>query len=129
MSEHLMLNFGDGREFEMRPDNATLYTFLGETALKGGIKFNNESANHVFLQTGEQDDETMTGTYVFSTAESYAPLANFMVEHDYPMVLNRREVPACDMEAYLRMVDQTASNAEIPDEIPDWLGGADESGK
>lgn len=116
MSEHLRLNLGDGREFEMRPDNATLYTFLGKTAL-GGMEFNNESVNHVFLVTGEEENETVTGTYIFATAEVYADLAGFMVENDYPMVLNRRDVPECDMNAYYRMIDQHVAAEDIPDTL------------
>lgn len=112
MEEEAKLNLylGDGREFEMTPDNATLFTFIGRLAMY----------DHVFLETGEpKDDDTMIGTYVFNQAEAYPQLSSFMVEYDYPMILNRRDVPQCDQDAYGRYVDQVASKEEIPDTFPD----------
>ena len=106
----LNLNLGDGRTFEMNADNSTLYTFAGKLAMY----------NHVFLVTGESEDDGMTiGTYVFHHAEAYNPLASFMVQYDFPMVLNRRDVPQCDLDAYGRYIDQVAGSEEVPDTLPE----------
>lgn len=118
----LRLNLGEDREFEMRPTNATLFTFLGKTAMHG-IMFDNSNVDHVFLQTGNEDERTMTGTYLFKTSGSYEAIAAFMIENQYPLILNRRDVPGCDMNAYLRMVDQHAASEaeELDDFFPeDW---------
>ena len=120
MSEHLMLNLGVN-EFESRPDNTTLFTFLGKTALNG-IEFDNSRVNHIFFQTGSEDDQTMSGTYIFRT-EANAGIFDTILSHittnDYPMVLNRRDVPQCDWDAFQRMIDQRAASEEIPDTLPE----------
>ena len=120
MSEHLMLNLG-GNEFESRPDNTTLFTFMGKTALNG-IEYDNSRVNHIFFQTGNEDDQTMSGTYIFRT-EANAGIFDTILSHittnDYPMVLNRRDVPQCDWDAFQRMIDQQAASEEIPDTLPE----------
>ena len=116
MSENLTLTFGDGNEFECTPDNTTLFTFLGKTAL-GGISIDSGRFNHVFFQTGEEDEETMTGTYMFRTdrnEETFDTVVSHIAEFDYPMVLNRREVPECDIRAYNNMIKNRAK-AELED--------------
>jgi hypothetical protein len=76
----------------------------------------------VFLQTGDEDEATIVGTYVFNQHSVYDEMASFIIEADYPMVLNRIEVPDCDIAAFNRMVSQQATDLDhIPDE---WLGDA-----
>lgn len=97
-------------EFVASPINTTLFTFLGRLAIY----------NHIFVQTGDEDDRVMVGTYVFSTHSVYQDIVNFMVEEDFPMMLNRLEVPDCDVNAYNRMIEQHMG--DVGDTIPDdWL--------
>lgn len=122
MSEHLRLTLG-GQEFESTPDNTTLYTFLGKTAIQG-IEFENSRLNHIFLQTGDETEDTITGSYVFRTdqnANIWDTIATHIMTNDYPMVLNRRDVPACDWEAFNRMLEQKANEeaGDIGDFVPE----------
>jgi hypothetical protein len=120
MSEFLYLDKG-GKEFESRPDNTTLFTFLGHTALNG-INFENARANHIFFQDGMEDEATMTGSYMFRTEDNaniWDTIATHIMTNDYPMILNRREVPACDWEAYSRMLDQSAAAETVEDFFPE----------
>ena len=120
MSEHLHLRFGEA-EFEAKPENTTLFTFLGKTALRG-LEMDNSRFNHIFFQTGTEDETTISGSYMFRTeenSETFDTIMNFVAGHDYPMVLNRRSVPECDVEAYFRMLDQRAAAEEIPDTLPE----------
>lgn len=108
--DELTIRLGEDQEFLMTRRNAMLFTFAGELATR----------NHVFLMTGEETEETMQGMYVFAHAEAFIPLANFMLEHAYPMNLNRNEVADCDEAAFQKSLDQmtgTFDDFEIPD---DW---------
>lgn len=106
----MKLNMAEGREFDSTPLNTTLFTYLGRLACY----------DHVFIQTGDEDDATMVGTYVFNTHPVYPEMTQFMLENNYPMVLNRIEVPDCDVDAWQRMVAQQTDDLEggIPDS---WL--------
>lgn len=106
----IKLNMPSG-EFEATPLNTTLFTFLGRLACY----------DHIFLQTGDETDEAMVGTYIFNQHSVYDEMAAFLVENNYPMLLNRIETPDCDIDAFNRMVSQSASDLDsgIPDE---WLG-------
>lgn len=97
-----------GGEFEATPINTTLFTFLGRLACY----------DHVFLQTGEEDEGVISGTYIFNQLSIYDEMAAFLVEASYPMLLNRIEVPDCDINAFNKMVSQQTENLDhIPD---DW---------
>lgn len=126
MSEslHILLS---GNEFEATPDNTTLFTFLGRAAING-IDFDLSRANHVFFHTGGTDEQTMTGSYMFRTdsnADSFDTITSHMAEHSYPMVLNRRELPECDYNAYMNMLERTAATEAVGDFVPDgWLDEA-----
>lgn len=79
----------NGERFHAHRGNTTLFTFFGEVAM----------FNHVFLQTGETE-ETAEGAYIFCDHPAYGPIAQFASEQDFPMVLNRLEVPQCDQDAW-----------------------------
>jgi hypothetical protein len=122
MSETLHLNLGGG-EFEATPDNTTLFTFMGRTAIHG-IEVDNQQYNHLFFHTGEEDDNVLIGTYMFRSdlnSETWDIIAQHMLANDYPLVLNRREVPVCDIEAYGRFLDQKAhqESESLGDFIPE----------
>lgn len=113
-AEHnLTLNIIGGEPFEMTRDNGTLFTFFGHLATR----------NHVFLMMNETDD-VMRGMYIFAHHASYAALASFMVDHDYPMRLNGRAVPGCDENAFQQSLDSMggAFDDELGGGVPDdWL--------
>ena len=120
MSEHIHLRFGES-EFEATPDNTTLFSFLGRSAIRG-VMMDHHRFNHIFFTTGEQDEETMSGSYVFRTdknEEVFDNIVSHIVEHDYPMMLNRRDVPECDISAYFNMLEQKA--AEESGDLGDFL--------
>lgn len=98
----MKLTIGENREFDATPLNTTLFTYLGRLACY----------DHVFIQTGDEDPRTMIGTYVFNTHPVFPDMTEFMVEHNFPMILNRIEVPDCDVEAWQRMVAQHADDLD-----------------
>lgn len=122
MSERMILRFGE-REFETSPENTTLYTFLGKTALHG-VEMENSRFNHMFFVTGEESEETVSGSYMFRTeenAETWDTIAQFLADNAYPMILNRRDVPDCDVTAYMNMLENRiqADTDDLGDFIPE----------
>lgn len=114
----LPLKWGD-KELQMTPRNSMLYTFMGRTAITSGndtFEANNEAFNHVWITTGEN-----RGMYFWAEhdPEEYAQMAAFMVEHSFPMRINDRTVPACDVQAWLAEVDKEVETfvLAIPDEL------------
>lgn len=117
------INMGDGTRYRLDRESATLYTFAGHTVLGGDTLFDNTNLNHVFLQTSEGLETTSTGLYIFRAFRpQYEQLAYYMREHEFPMVLNMRRAPECDLAAYFRQAEETADQfaTEIPD-FPDEL--------
>lgn len=100
-----------GEQFFATRENTTLFTFFGSLAM----------FNHVFLELGEQDEHTALGAYVFCDHPAYEQIGNFVAEHNFPMVLNRNEVPPCDEDAW--------TNAHpIEDFVPEeWGNGTEQS--
>lgn len=97
----MKLHMANG-EFVATPVNTTLFTFLGRLAMY----------DHVFLQTGEETEATIVGTYVFNQHPVFREMAEFIMEQNYPMVLNRIEVPDCDVAAFNRMVEQSTGDLD-----------------
>lgn len=117
----LVLHLGSGRKFEMTPENSMLYTYLGRTAI-GNMEIDNSSVNHAWVTTGHNEQGQATGMYFFAEFDDvYKDIAAHMVEHKYPMLLNQRTVPECDMKAWVARVDLTTAQfvASIPDTLPD----------
>lgn len=95
-------------DFEARRDNTSLFTFLGAIACY----------DHVFVQTGDIEDNVMSGTYIFSTHPAFEKMSEYMVENDYPMHLNLQEAAECDRTAWERMVAQQCTDIDgVPE---DW---------
>lgn len=102
----IRLNLSDG-EFEATPENSHLYMHLGALACY----------NHVFLEKGRQEDNTLSGTYIFSITPVFDEMAEFMAENGYPMHVNLRTVAQCDVDAFNRMVEQQVGEFDsFPDE-------------
>lgn len=116
------INMGDGTRHRLDRASATLYTFAGHTVL-GEALFDNTNLNHIFLQTSDEMETTSLGLYIFRAFRpQYEQLAYYMREHEFPMVLNLRKVPECDLRAYFNQAEETADRfaTEIPD-FPDEL--------
>jgi hypothetical protein len=107
---HMKLTLGEDREFNSTPENTTLFTHLGRLAMY----------DHIFLQTGSEDNDIILGTYVFNTHSSFEGMADFMMDNHYPMILNKLEAADCDVQAFNRMIEQQAGDLEqgVPD---DWV--------
>lgn len=113
MSERLptmKLNLPNGT-FEATPENSTLFTFVGHLA----------SRSHVFLLTGEVNNDVMTGSYIFEASGAFDSMHEFMIQNEYPMHLNLREIAQCDEDAYNQYVDKVVTSAAVDDFVPsDW---------
>lgn len=118
-----ILRVGDV-EIEATPDNASLYTFIGHTAVLGAL-FENSSANHIFLFDKLADpDEPQGGRYVFLSEESTDTILPYMVTTGYQCHVNLPQVSSGDMEAYQTFARRVAEHEaeETPDFIPeDWI--------
>lgn len=115
------LNIG-GVEHELTPDNASLFMFIGKTVING-VEHDNTEFNHVFYQTGAEDDNRMKGIYLFKgiLPEIFNELAEYMGQTGYPAHINLRTVAECDRNAYMFQLAQYTERdlAEIPDFLPD----------
>lgn len=95
---------GESR-YELERSNTTLFTFLGHTAF-----------NHIYYSGNDEDDERF---YIFAHQPAYEPIAAYMVENDYTMVLNQTEVPVVDQRAFFRSVMRDVDKG-VPEE---WTNG------
>lgn len=75
--------------FEATRHNTTIFTYFGQLAMY----------NHVFVQT-RAEEQSMIGAYVFCDHPAFQYITSHAMEYDWPMVLNRNEVPECDMTAW-----------------------------
>lgn len=118
---HIDFRIGPERVYRATPENATLFTFLGKTAI-GDIEIDNSSVDHIYIQV-EDDNGNTTGAYIFKkfTLGAYETAKVYMIENDYPAVLNMRELPEGDLKAYFNRCDAETARfaAEIPDELPE----------
>lgn len=113
-SEGLLHASINGEEYEIGPNDASLFTFIGKRALY----------DHVFIQLDEEDGGKVTGVYVFSSLRPavYELMRDHMMDYDYPLHLNLQEVADCDVAAYDSMVDDEMTDLEQINTIPtEWL--------
>lgn len=103
----MLITVGEGR-FEATPVNTSLFSYLGRIACY----------SHVFMHTGDKDEKTMIGTYVFASHTIYEEMVEYMIENDYPLHVNLREVANCDINAYNSFIEQQLDDTDcIPE---DW---------
>lgn len=99
------LGLPNGESFEANRRTATLWTFLGRLAVY----------NHIHChEMAEEGEEVAQSFYIFSHVDGYDSLARYMVENNYPMILNQTEVSSGDQDAYIR-----SATRDIGDYIPD----------
>lgn len=104
-----------GEPFEMTHQNGSLYTFIGKTVING-LDVPNENFNHVFLIRSRDDEKNeVRANHVFRDDPAFTQLAQFMMQHDYPMILNMHEVPQCDIDAWTNRVFR-----DLGDYPPEW---------
>jgi len=110
MSEHepqINLSVGNN-EFELRRENATLYTYLAHAAFA-----------HIFIED-HSDERTKTGTFIpreLIGEENFDIVALAMIENFYPAHINALEVSDGDAEIITRIL-----SGGVEDEVPeDWL--------
>ena len=98
----MIIQTGDG-DFESTPMNTSLFNFTGRLAMY----------DHVFFNT-----DGNSGIYLFNQHHSYQEVADFMIEHEYPMHLFLTHVAECDLNAFDSMVKQDVNDLEkgVPDE-------------
>lgn len=101
------LYINGGEEFIATRDNSTLYKFFGHLALY----------DHAFFVI---DEHAGQGFYIFNQHPSFAEMAEYMIENDYPSHLNIRQVSECDVQAFDGMVAREAEALDggVPE---DWL--------
>jgi hypothetical protein len=113
-----------GNEFIATPLNATLYTFLGQSALPGGEIIENSSRNHLFLQTGEtyqneEERDVFPGAYVFG--EAVQRIGTVMLQMQFPAEINKWTIHPSDEAAYQVYVSRQETADDIDDFVPeDW---------
>lgn len=121
-NESLFVNMADKSRFEVTRENATLYTFVGHTAI-GDLTIENANVNHVFLRTNDPDTLPAKGMYIFNEfdPDTYKDLTRHMSDHRFPMILNMLRVPECDLKVWFQRVDKISADfvAGIPDEVPE----------
>ena len=100
------VRFGE-EEFEATRDNTSLFRFFGQLAIY----------NHVFIIKDKEKGEV---SYIFDTHPAYDKVTDFMIEKDYPIHMNLREIAKCDSDAYDMMLHEQMSD-ELEDGVPeDW---------
>lgn len=117
----LTLNMGDGKKLELTPENTSVYTFLGRTAL-GDVQFDNASANHAFVVTGRNEKDQPQGMYFFERFHPvYKTIAEFAIKNSFPIMGNQRTVPECDLRAYMQEVDKQEAqfHAQLEGALPE----------
>lgn len=98
-------------EFLVTRRNTKLYTFFGSIATR----------NHVFINTGEDQEDVQYGSYVFAHDEAWGFLTRFIIDHEFPMALNALDVLPWDEEAFQRSIEGlTIESDYFPEE---WEGG------
>lgn len=103
-SMNLHMNGGD---FEATPENTSLFLFAGQLSMY----------NHVFIRLEDRDENTVSGTYVFSTHQVYERMRDYMLQQGYPAHVNLRDIAQCDLDAYEQMIAQQIG--DISDTIPE----------
>lgn len=102
------LNVG-GTEYQLRRDNAELYTYMAQLAM----------FNHVFIEQ-QNTDNVRTGLFLpqqYVGDEVFNTIAATMLEHEYPARLYQREVSDSDAE----IITNILKGKDVEQDWPDWL--------
>jgi len=98
-----------GEIFRATRDNTSLFRYFGRLAIY----------DHIFMQTGQESESTLLGAYVFSNADRWGDMVDFMVTHGYPQHIDLRQVAECDVNAFYKANLGDLQGAEsVPEE---WL--------
>jgi hypothetical protein len=89
----MRLDAADDFELLATRMNTRLHTFLGRGAF-----------NHIFISNEIAEDGREMGYFVWAHNTGFEDMEEFMMEHDYPAVLNALVVPASDIEVYYKTI-------------------------
>ena len=110
MSEQLpemKITFSGNEEFLATPENTILYNYVAIHSLY----------DHIFM-IRERQANKLIGSYVRPFEEDYDKMRDYMIEADYPLHLNIREVSDNDIANYDKSIAEMTGDIET---IPDWL--------
>ena len=102
MAERIVMNTNDGN-FELNPENDTLYTYRRAVNDMGGLALGNAMYDHIFMRS----DDGESAYYLFITSmndETKKKLASKMLELGHECVINQDEVAECDVQAFEEIV-------------------------
>ena len=100
------------QEFELRRDNAELYTYMARLAM----------FNHIFVEEKEEKG-VHHGTFIPQELigdEAFTQIAATMVQYDYPARINQRAVSDGDALVITKILAGKDVD-QINDGFPDWL--------
>lgn len=101
-----------GNEYELRRDNAELYTYIARYAL----------FNHIFVEQ-QNSDNVRTGLFLpaqYVGSEVFNMLASTMLKYEYPARLNQLNVSDTDADIISKILaGKDVDN--INDDFPTWL--------
>src|SRR4051812_25268929 len=104
----IRISLPNDEKFYATPDNTILYTFAGHTAV-GDVQFDNTNVDHVFVKMGAEGTGSR-GMYFFKAfSPNFSTMVDYMTENEFPSYLHMREIPSCDMKAYLDEVEHATS--------------------
>jgi len=89
----MKLDAADDFELLATRMNTRLYTFLGRAAFA-----------HIFISKDETEDGREMGYFIWSHNTGFEDMETFMMENDYPAILNALTVPASDIEVYYKTI-------------------------
>jgi hypothetical protein len=131
-NEPIYLQLENG-EVEATPDNTSIFTFIGKTALQEDLS----KYDHVFFAEEDEtdqdgpsageDERRVRVAYIFRGHPVFEELMGLLLERNYPAHLNMREVSSYDRKAFKQHIKYRAkAEAEdLPDYLPDdWEGAA-----
>lgn len=124
------LNFQiNGEKFEATPENTVGFLHsMGRTAING-IEIDNDRFDHIFL-IFEDSEKQQSGTNLFQERlDNFENIIEYMVENDYMVIMNKREVSEVDALCYLQLLENLSETeaSNIDDELNKLLDG-DEDG-
>lgn len=89
----------NGEDRTLTRYNTTLFSFWGRVVLRG-FELDATNFNHIFIQTSDTEGSSVQGAFLFNNHPVYKKIADFAIKHDFPAVLNRTEIPECDVRAF-----------------------------
>lgn len=119
-----LMRFRVGDEqYDATPDNASIFMHCaGELAI-GGVEYESERFDHLFMHFDEQVGRTAIGIYLFRERfdGQFNQMAQTMYQNDYTCHFNLQNVAEIDIKSYFNMLEKQADREtkEIGEFMPD----------